>query len=149
MRVRNLKTTMLGVLCAGAVALGGGREGYDYWWNHPCPPLDCDLMEPPFCWCEADWDDEDNWHGITYPHEPDDSSIIKHSNTGLEDYLKVNLSTETIWSLKIRTKATPGSDKLSITFADTGTLTLSGLSLDATYGPIKVKVTDTATLKTN
>jgi len=177
MRVRNLKTTVLGVLCAGAVAVGGGREYYDHFWDHPCPPLDCDpWIEPPVCWCEADWDDEDNWGGIDYPHESDDLALIEHSNTGychwginhgnpcsehddcllgqcenIESFVKVNLSTETIWYLTLRTKSTTASDdKLSIKFTDTGTLTLNGtLKLDAEDGPITVSVTDTATLKTD
>jgi hypothetical protein len=86
MRVRNLRTTMLGVLCAGAIACPAFGDPYDYTWDHPCPDpqeLTCEpFTQPPVCWCEADWDDADNWIGDGYPSDPSDTAMIEHSNTG-------------------------------------------------------------------
>ncbi len=85
MRVRNLKTTMLGVLCVGAIACPAFGDPYDYTWDHPCPeqPLHCYWHEPP-CWCQGEWDNQDHWlsNPDGYPSDPSDTAMIEHSNTG-------------------------------------------------------------------
>lgn len=94
MRVGKLKAIVLGIVGMTAIAVAGGREGYDFWWHHPCEDpedLTCEgggqrerRPSPERCWCEGLWQDEDNWwtNPPGYPDEPDETAMIYHSNTG-------------------------------------------------------------------
>ncbi len=191
MQVRKLGIwRVTGLALCGVIALNVPAQAL--WegclWLHPCkndPGTEqtCDpFLEPPLCWCEADWDDELNWtcFGIAsgYPDLPSENARFRHSNTGycnggtrdgdpcsqdsdcprvscenFELYLELQLTTESIGGLWIETAATNATDeKLEIRFESKGnsakTLTTLQVILDATNGPITLKISDSATLKT-
>ena len=98
-----------------------------------------------------------------------DNVEIKHSNTGYcsngdpcsedgdcsgscDDYelrLELELVNEDIASLDIVTKNTNASDdSLTIKFEGSGTLTMYGLKLDASNGPLELRMSGSAAVET-
>jgi hypothetical protein len=156
---------------------------------------------PEECWCVGEWDNTDHWvsNPDGYPSEVTDIVRISHSNIGYcdggdrdgdpcsadaqcppnpgapcenkEEYLKLDVVTEAIHSLELRTTPTDANqDKLEIRFVNYGvcsggtkdgdscdevldcpggtctksnkTLNVGTLVLDATHGPIEIRVQD-------
>lgn len=177
MTCRKLTLMLATAGCIGVLAIPVAGEGWDYIWDHPCaddPENDQTCYLPPkdhICWCKGEWDEADHWTSTPdgWPDDSSDNVRINHSNTGYcsngdpcldnddcdgdcdyyEDHMRLELVTETIAGLTIRTAGLfETGNSLEIRFEGGDTLTMNGLSLEADNGPIVLTMTGSAAIET-
>ena len=152
MRTKSTKRILLTLGLVGCLTIPAYGEQWDFTWDHPCHETTqtcgggCSICFPPTpdtCWCEADYNDANNWSSIGggYPDESTETALIEHSNTGYcannakrcsqdsdfrspntcvdpELYQIVHLIDETIQHINIRTdQTTATNEKLDIRFS--------------------------------